>query len=255
MASSRGFYLSMNQRIPSRKKNLFIGLAVLSTGISLWTSSFNHVSGREQFNATESMHLLQHEPLSALFNKHFLLNDKSAARLARVVTVTEVKAPAKTVIDLLSDFPRFPEFMKRVKTVTVTRQEGNLVFTESYLKPQMFVSQTCNHTITQLHSKPNTIEWVLIDGNFPSASGRWEIESSSDANCKVTYTVAVDPGPMIPANVVSIGLRLVQKELVSGMRARAEEIARQSSLSKHPGLEHNHYPQEGPSVATSSRQI
>jgi hypothetical protein len=58
------------------------------------------------------------------------------------------------------------------------KREGNMYFTQSYLKPQFLVTQTLNHTITDIYSKPNTIEWVLVDGNFPSASGRWEISES-----------------------------------------------------------------------------
>lgn len=201
--------------------------------------------------AAVASHPSNDESLSAVFNNRFLLTDKPTARLAKVITVVDVKAPAKTVLEILSDFSKFPEFMKRVKTVAVTRQEGNLFFTESYLKPQMFVSQSCNHTITLLSGKPNTIEWVLIDGNFPSASGRWQIESGpSDKSCKVTYTVAIDPGPLIPANLASIGLRVVQKEVVIGMKNRAEQVARQSALSKQintegPGFAHSGHSMSG----------
>ncbi|MBY0358984.1 MAG: SRPBCC family protein [Candidatus Obscuribacterales bacterium] len=220
-------------------KRFFIAttlLSLISSTYSLPVSSHNAAAISIPAGASDS--------LSAMFNKHFLLNHDSK-KFARIVTVTDVKASPQTVLELLSDFPRFPEFMKRVKTVSVTRQEGNLFFTESYLKPQMFVSQTCNHTITQLHHKPNTIEWVLIDGNFPSASGRWEVEpTESGKSCKVTYTVAIDPGP-IPNNIAALGLKIVQKELVAGMRTRAEQLARQSTLSKHQDDSNNH------SLATS----
>lgn len=165
------------------------------------------------------------ETLTDIFHRKFLL-DTENKRLARAVTIFDVQAPAAACREVLSDFPKFPEFMKRVKSVEVVKREGNMYFTQSYLKPQLMVTQPLNHTITDVYSKPNTIEWVLVDGNFPSASGRWEIVPTTKHTCRVTYTVAVEPGPFVPSNFVSFGLKLVQKEVINGMKERVEEYAR-----------------------------
>lgn len=162
------------------------------------------------------------EATSSVFKKLFLL-DTESKRLARAVSVFDVGVPAKAVREVLSDFPKFPEFMKRIKTVEVVRRDGNMYLTQSYLKPAFLVSQPLNHTITDIYSKPNTIEWVLVDGNFPSASGRWEIAPLTSHSCRVTYTVAVEPGPFVPPHLVSFALKLVQKEVITGVKARVEE--------------------------------
>ncbi len=168
------------------------------------------------------------EALSAIFRRKFLL-DSQNKHLARAVTIFNVQAPAHACKEVLSDFPKFPEFMKRVKSVQVVRHEGNMFFTQSYLKPQLLVNQPLNHTITDVYSKPNTIEWVLVDGNFPSAQGRWEIEPVTSGSCRVTYTVAVEPGPFVPPHLVSFALKLVQREVISGVKDRVELFARQAA--------------------------
>lgn len=177
------------------------------------------------------------ESLFNIFKRKFLL-DAENRRVARAVTVFDVQAPAHACKEVLSDFPKFPEFMKRVKSVEVVKREGNMYFTQSYLKPQLLVTQPLNHTITDLYSKPNTIEWVLVDGNFPSASGRWEIVPVNNHSCKVTYTVAVEPGPFVPPHLVSFALKLVQKEVVNGMKERAEEYAHHHTSISEKEEEH-----------------
>lgn len=187
------------------------------------------------------------EAMSSIFRRRFLL-DTESKRLARAISVFDVAVPAKTVREVLSDFPKFPEFMKRIKTVEVVRREGNMTFTQSYLKPQFLVNQPLNHTITDVYSKPNTIEWVLVDGNFPSASGRWEIEPLSSHACRVRYTVAVEPGPFVPPHLVSFALKLVQKEVVTGVKTRVEDFQSKNTATGFdaPGADSTHRKPEHP---------
>ncbi|MBY0550992.1 MAG: SRPBCC family protein [Candidatus Obscuribacterales bacterium] len=196
--------------------------------ISLFCLSFCNTAGVAVANpeppATEVKSITEgSEAMSSIFRKRFLL-DTESKRLVRAISVFDVAVPAKAVREVLSDFSKFPEFMKRIKTVEVVRREGNMTFTQSYLKPQFLVNQPLNHTITDVYSKPNTIEWVLVDGNFPSASGRWEIEPLTPHTCRVRYTVAVEPGPFIPPHLVSFALKMVQKEVITGVKTRVQDF-------------------------------
>lgn len=172
------------------------------------------------------------KPLSQTFQQKFLLGDTHDRRLAKHVSRTHVQAPASLVMEILTDFAHFPEFMKRLKTCEVTKREDGFIYTESILKPQMFVRESRNHTITHIGSSPNTIHWVLVDGSFPSASGKWEILPSSDNDCQITYTVAVDPGPFFPTHMVAWALKLVQNELTGSLKHRAETLNKGLTASR-----------------------
>lgn len=187
--------------------------------------------------------------LAQTFQQKFLLSDTHNRRLAKCVSRTHVQAPASLVMEILTDFSRFPEFMKRLKTCEITKREDSFICTKSILKPQMFVREACNHTITNIGSSPNTINWVLVDGNFPSASGKWEILPSSDSDCQITYTVAVDPGPFFPTHLVSWALKVVQNELTSSLKHRAE------TLNKGLTANHGHAPGKDLAASTDNLRI
>lgn len=224
----------------------FTGIVISLFCLSFCNTATVAVANPEESSAPEVKSIKDgSEAMASIFRRRFLL-DTESKRLARVISVFDVAVPAKIVREVLSDFPKFPEFMKRIKTVEVVRREGNMTFTQSYLKPQFLVNQPLNHTITDVCSKPNTIEWVLVDGNFPSASGRWEIEPLTPHSCRIRYTVAVEPGPFIPPHLVSFALKLVQKEVISGVKTRVEDFKNRdtatglgapSTSPLHPKLE------------------
>ena len=129
-----------------------------------------------------------------------------------------VAAPQDVVWSVLIDFDRYPEIFKRIESCKVTKRDGDIVFTESYLKPQLFVRERLNHTSVNLSRKPDAFNWKLLDGNFKGAEGRWDMKPIDKTKTEVTYTVAVDPGPVIPATLVSWVLHMVVKEVVDGVQ-------------------------------------
>lgn len=242
------FALALPLASPKRKAGRgFAGIIISLFCLSFCNTANVTMANPEEAPAPEVKSIKDgSQAMAAIFRRRFLL-DTESKRLARAISVFDVAVPAKTVREVLSDFPKFPEFMKRIKTVEVVRRDGNMTFTQSYLKPQFLVNQPLNHTITDVYSKPNTIEWVLVDGNFPSASGRWEIEPLTPHTCRIRYTVAVEPGPFIPPHLVSFALKLVQKEIVSGVKTRVEDFKNRdtatglgapSSGAPHPKTEH-----------------
>lgn len=141
---------------------------------------------------------------------------------AKAVTCFEIAAPRDAVWQTLTNFDRYPELFKRIKTCKVTKREGDLVFVESFLKSQLFLKQTCQHTVNDLGHKPDQLSWKMLDGNFKSVEGEWKLEPKDGNHTRVTYRIEVEGGPYIPQTLVSMFLKVVQKEATTSVKSAAE---------------------------------
>ncbi|HEY9731520.1 MAG TPA: SRPBCC family protein [Drouetiella sp.] len=160
-------------------------------------------------------------------------NSEQKKRLARSTSCFEVAAPREVIWQTLTNFPKYPDLFKRIKTCRVTKREGDLVFIESMMKSQLFI-KPCQHTINDLGKGPGTLKWKLLDGNFKSVEGIWTLEPVKDADhTKVTYTIEVDPG-IVPQGICSMFMKAIQKEAVTSVTSVSESFfAERRAANEH----------------------
>ena len=146
------------------------------------------------------------------------------ARVSRSTITCKIAAPRDFVWKILTDFPNYPRYFSKIESCHVTKQEGDLVFIESFLKQQMFVSERCQHTVNDLSCRPEHLSWKLLDGNFRHVEGSWQLQAVDNGNrCYITYTLQVDAGPVIPSPLASFALHLVQHDIVESLKKSAEK--------------------------------
>lgn len=162
------------------------------------------------------------------------------AKMAKGVSEVTIKAPKELVWRLLTDFNNYPHLFPRMKTCTVTKREGNLVYCESNLKPQIMVKQTVQHTINDLGGRPDVLRWKAVDGNFKAVEGEWSLKSTKDGRCcQVRYTLALDAGPAIPKPMVGFVIKMMQKEIVGSIKEVAETEAEEISCQSQTAFKAN----------------
>jgi ribosome-associated toxin RatA of RatAB toxin-antitoxin module len=150
--------------------------------------------------------------------------DPPNVKLSKASTEITIMAPQQYVWDKLTTFATYPKLFPRLKTCQVVKKEGDLVYIESLLKPQMFVSQPCQHTINDLEDKPDSLKWKLTDGNFKAVEGEWKLKSiDGGQHTQVKYTMEVDPGPLIPRPIIVMALKMVQNEAVHSVKFMVEQ--------------------------------
>lgn len=137
-----------------------------------------------------------------------------------------ISAEPKTVWNALTDFSIYPDIFKRIKTSEITRKEGDFVFLETYLKPQMFVKNQVQHTVSNIADSPNRINWKQLDGNFKHVDGSWDLAAVDGGKTKLTYTLHVDAGTIVPANMVAFFLKFIQREVVAQVKQYVEKEAK-----------------------------
>lgn len=138
------------------------------------------------------------------------------------VDITISSAPTN-VWNALVKFEDYPRIFKRIKTSEITKREGDLIYVETYLKPQMFVKNAVQHTVTNVSDSPNRIDWKQLDGNFKHVDGSWQLAAVDGGKTKLTYTLHVDAGPIVPPSLVSFFLKFVQNEVVKQLKQYVEK--------------------------------
>ncbi|MDZ4833599.1 MAG: SRPBCC family protein [Candidatus Melainabacteria bacterium] len=150
------------------------------------------------------------------------------------VMETSIKAPPDFVWQELTDFPRYPQLFPRIESCKVTKRSGNYVYTESNLKPQMFLRESKQRIVNDLNGKPHVLRWAMLEGNFESSQGRWELTPDNNGkSCKVKYTLESTTDP-IPKAMASFTLKFIQKDIVKTFKRSTEKMY-QTSQAKGGG--------------------
>ncbi len=148
-------------------------------------------------------------------------NDKSK-NIVSTTLESVFKADDATIWNTLVDFQKYPNIFKRVKSVEITKREGNLVYIESQLKPHLFVKKIVQYMVNDLSAAPKMLKWRMLDGNFKYVIGKWELQQRSPNSCLVRYTLNVDVGPIIPAALTNFVVHHIQQEIVADLQHYVE---------------------------------
>lgn len=158
------------------------------------------------------------------------------AKMAKGVSEFTVKAPKEVVWRILTDFNSYPRVFSRMTSCSVTKRDGNLVYVESFLKPQVMVKQQCQHTVNDLAGKPDLLRWKMLDGNFKAVEGEWRLKATNNGHqCQVRYTLALEPGAAIPKPMAGFVIKMMQKEIITSVRDVAEADYGRSCAAEKAG--------------------
>jgi ribosome-associated toxin RatA of RatAB toxin-antitoxin module len=147
------------------------------------------------------------------------------------------KADDATIWNILTDFQKYPNIFKRIKSVEITKHDGNCVYVESHLQPQFFVKRIVQHMVNDLSAGPKMLKWRMIDGNFKYLIGKWELQQRSPGTCLVKYTLDVDLGPIVPAGLINFVVHHMQQEIVADLKHYVEaEYSKKQDNSKVAAL-------------------
>lgn len=161
-------------------------------------------------------------PLTAPLSKDDPM-PKPTGKMLSAVMETTVKAPLTFVWQQLTDFTGYPTVFPRIQSCRVLKQQGDYVYTESNLKPQMFLRETRQKIINDLTGKPHVFRWAMLQGNFNSSQGCWELTPDSTGNsCKVKYTLEAT-ADSVPKSIASVSLKFIQNDIVKTFKKVVEK--------------------------------
>lgn len=127
-------------------------------------------------------------------------------------------APIETAYAVITDFARYPRFLKDIKAVKIlkaTKTSAEVFF-------RLTVFKEIDYTLTFTLKAPTSITWKLKSGDsFRKNAGSWKLKRLGKTATEAIYTLDVDLGIWIPGFVSTT---LVSSSLPATLKAFKAKI-------------------------------
>ncbi|MCB1153114.1 MAG: SRPBCC family protein [Deltaproteobacteria bacterium] len=124
--------------------------------------------------------------------------------------------------EVISDIEKYPEFVKDQKAVKVLERRGH------WMKAEMTVSVVKDISyVLQLEGEPGKAFWWTMDQPtkiMKKNDGRWDLEDLGDGTTKITYTLDVDLGLLVPKAIQKTVLEVNFPKMLGEFKNRIEDL-------------------------------
>jgi len=140
--------------------------------------------------------------------------------MSKTSTKIEIKAPAKKVYEVISDFESYPDFLSGIKAVKVLKQKGKIAEVEF----KVDVIKTITYSLKIELDPPHGLSWTMIKGEFmKSNEGGWSLKESKKGITEASYEIEVGFGLLVPKSISSVLIGSNLPTMMKEFKKRAEE--------------------------------
>ncbi len=131
-----------------------------------------------------------------------------------------INATPETVMAVITDFERYPEFLPEIQQVELERDDGD----RWDVRFIVHIIRRLDYKLS-LVRRSDGLRWSLVEGLFTSNDGYWQLKDVGDRNgprTEVTYGIDLVLGVFVPRALVNslVGERL--PATLARFKARAE---------------------------------
>ena len=129
----------------------------------------------------------------------------------------EIKATPKQCYKVITDYAKYPEFLKDLSDVEVSKKGANCDVTF-----HLNLMKAIQYTLKMKATPDERVEWTFVKGDFMKDNhGFWELEEIKKGVTHATYNIDVKFGMLVPK---SVGKTLVEKNLPETLKAFKKRI-------------------------------
>ncbi len=139
----------------------------------------------------------------------------------------EIAAPIERCIEVLLDFPRYPDWSSPILEARVveTDDQGRARLVAFALDMRI---RTIRYTLEYTYDLPARASWRLSEGDVAAVDGSYEFESLPDGNTRATCTQVIDVGFWIPGPLRRMAERQALRDSVVEFKTEVERLAEAS---------------------------
>ena len=131
-----------------------------------------------------------------------------------------VNAPQEKVFDIIINYDRYPEWLTEVKKIHTSDRKGNEVKVHYEVD---FKIKTIRYTILAREERPQRMSWSFVEGEvMKDNKGSWVLEPEGEGRTKITYSVEVAVGPLVPKSILSALVDQSLPKMLEAVKRRAE---------------------------------
>lgn len=130
-----------------------------------------------------------------------------------------IDAPVEKVFDVLTQYETYPEYLPEAKKVTTSNRKGNTVDVHY----EVDVIKRIKYSLRMTEERPNKLSWTFIEGEFMKDNkGSWLLEADGPNKTRVTYSVEMALGALVPKSVVSALVETSLPKMLDATKKRVE---------------------------------
>lgn len=143
----------------------------------------------------------------------------------RVTEKTTIAASPEAVLEILLDFPRYPEWAKDLKSVEVLDADDQGRATSVRFRAAG-MGRSTHYTLGYDHTEPGVLAWALTDGDITrKLDGRYVLADDGGATA-VTYELEVELVVPLPSFVKRRTQGKIMHAALGELKAFAEQADR-----------------------------
>ncbi len=140
----------------------------------------------------------------------------------RVTEHITIDAAPEVVREVLLDFPRYPEWAKDLKEVTVAATDDEGRGSEVRYRAAG-MGRSTSYTLRYDYSRPDRVAWVLTEGDVTrKLDGHYELVAADGTGTSVTYVLEAELVLPLPGFVKRRAQGRIMHTALDELKARAE---------------------------------
>ncbi|MEN9568109.1 MAG: hypothetical protein RLZZ69_3305, partial [Cyanobacteriota bacterium] len=129
---------------------------------------------------------------------------------------------------VLTDYDNFERFMPNIASSKIVSSKGDrLVFEQVNVVDLWLFKQKFTVQIEAIKTKPNKIDFKIVDGDLKKLVGKWQIKETSPGKVLVSHAVEVEPGDKTEKPLF---YGVYESSLEETLKAIAQEITKRSQV-------------------------
>ena len=131
-----------------------------------------------------------------------------------------VNAPPEKVYDIVTHYDRYPEWLTEVKKIHTSERKSGEVKVHYEVD---FKIKTIRYTILAREERPKRMSWSFVEGEvMKDNKGSWVLEPEGEGRTRVTYSVEVTVGPLVPKSILNALVDQSLPKMLDALKRRAE---------------------------------
>lgn len=144
--------------------------------------------------------------------------------MAKAQTSELFNCTTQQFYSIITDYSKYPEFLKEVKSCKVTKTEGKKKYVEYHIN----LIKEFKYTITMVETDEGNgnykLEWDFVSGDiFKKMKGYWKLEDEK-GKCRATYFVEADFGLFVPGPIANGVISVNLPNMISSYHKRISQL-------------------------------
>ena len=145
--------------------------------------------------------------------------------MAKVSESIEIDAAPETCFKVITDYEKYPSFLKETKSVVVRKKTGQTAEVTYTIE----VIKRISYTLKMIGKAPSTITWSLLEGEMMKKnSGEWNLKGTN-GKTRATYSVDIEFGIFVPGMISKMLVGSNLPTMLKSFKKKIEEEERRTN--------------------------